>query len=55
MALRFALSLKKVADPDGEEEWEPKHFDSIKFASNHSHDSQDSVAHESTERGPIDV
>ena len=51
MALRFALALKKVADPDGGEGWEPKHFDSIKFASDHSVDSQGSAAHENTELG----
>ena len=44
--MRFALSLKRSADPDGGEEWQLKHFSSAKFASDPSPGTQMSAAHD---------
>ena len=32
LTLRFAISLKKTADPTGGQEWQLKHFSTLRFA-----------------------
>jgi hypothetical protein len=43
--MRFAVSLKRSADPKGDEEWQLKHFSTVKFASDPVPDSQVSGDH----------
>ena len=43
--MRFAVSLKRSADPEGEEEWQVKHFSTARFASRHLSDSEVSDDH----------
>lgn len=40
LTMRFALSLKRSADPEGGEEWQMKHFSTARFASRHLSDSE---------------
>lgn len=52
--MRFAISLRRSADPDGEEEWQLKHFSSINFASGPSFGAQVSTIRENIEMGLVD-
>lgn len=40
LTMRFAVSLKRSADPEGEEEWRVGHFSTARFASRHLSDSE---------------
>lgn len=53
--MRFAISLKQSADPDGEQEWQLKHFSSVKFARGPSLDTRVSVVRESIEMDLVDA
>jgi hypothetical protein len=35
LTLRFAVAIKRSADPDGGQRWESRHFSSMRFASVH--------------------
>jgi hypothetical protein len=55
--MRFAVSLKRSADPEGEEEWQVKHFSTVRFAPYPSPDTQVSGDYEETgvyPLGPLD-
>lgn len=45
LTMRFAISLKRSADPEGGEEWQVKHFSTARFASRHLSDSEVSDNH----------
>ena len=52
--MRFAVSLKRSADPDGGQEWQLKHFSSVNFASRLSPDLQMSTVRDDIEMEPLD-
>ena len=49
LTLRFAISLKKSADPEGGEKWELKHFSRVDFARGSPPDTQYSAAYDTIE------
>ena len=52
--MRFAVSLKRSADPDGGQEWQLKHFSSVHFAGGPSSDVRLSAVYESVEMDTLD-
>ena len=52
--MRFAVSLKRSADPEGRQEWQVSHFSSVNFAGGSSPDTQMSVTRENIEMDFID-
>ena len=53
--MRFAVSLKRSADPEGGQEWELSHFSSVNFASASPPDMQVSAIRENIEMDFIDT
>ena len=51
--MRFAVSLKRSADPDGGQEWGLTHLSSINFAGDPSADTQASTVYENVEMDPL--
>ena len=54
LTLRFAVSLRKSANPEGGQKWSLEHFSSIEFASGPPAGSQGSVVCENIEMEPVD-
>jgi hypothetical protein len=54
LTMRFALSLKRSADPGGGEEWQLKHFSTVKFASGPSPDTQVSAVGDDIEMDHVE-
>ena len=55
LSMRFAVSLKRSADPEGGQEWELSHFSSVNFASQTPPDMQASSVRENIEMDFIDT
>lgn len=53
LTLRFVLSLKKSADPEGGQMWQLKHFTTLDFASVPPGDTQGSTTRDDTEMDPM--
>ncbi|KAF9646554.1 hypothetical protein BDM02DRAFT_3118500, partial [Thelephora ganbajun] len=53
LTLRFAVSLKRSADPEGGQEWQLKHFTSINFADVPLPDTQVSDVCDDIEMDPV--
>lgn len=53
LTLRFAISLRKSADPNGGQQWEVTHFNTPHFARAVSPDTQVSTIHENIEMDPV--
>ena len=51
--MRFVVSLKRSADPEGGQMWQLKHFSSVKFASDLFPGTQLSTDCENIEMGPF--
>jgi len=51
LTLRFAISLKKAADPQGGQKWQLKHFSTIRFSVGPTPDAE-MANPESVEIGP---
>jgi len=51
--MRFAVSLKRSADPDGGQEWQLKHFSSANFGTGPLSGVQVSGVFESIEMDPV--
>ena len=49
LTMRFAVSLKRSADPGGRQEWQLRHFSSISFAASPLHAAQTSTPCEDIE------
>ena len=43
MTLRFAIALKKSANPEGGEKWQLKHFSTLEFANGTPADDRESI------------
>lgn len=54
LTMRFAISLKRSADPNGGREWQLTHSSSVNFASGPLLDTWVSGIHENIEMDPID-
>ena len=50
--MKFAISLRRSADPSGEDEWRLKHFSSVDFG-DLSSSTQASVIQEHVEMSPL--
>ena len=50
--MRFVVSLKRAADPDGGQEWQLEHFSSINFYSNPSSGTRAAAVCENIEMDP---
>ena len=50
--MRFAVSLRRSADPDGGQEWQAKHFSTVGFVAGASRGTQASAIQETIELGP---
>ena len=52
--MRFAVSLRRSADPQAKQEWELKHFSSLNFTSDPSPDTRMSAVRGNIEMGLAD-
>ena len=55
MTLRFVLSLKKSADPEGGQEWQLSHFSTIEFANGPPPGSRDFTTSDGVETVLVDA
>ena len=55
MTLRFVLSLKKSADPEGGQEWQLSHFSTIEFANGPPPGSRDFTTSDGVETDFVDA
>jgi len=53
LTLRFAISLRKSADPEGEQEWQLTHFNTPHFARPHSPGTRVPAMRESVEMNHV--
>ena len=52
--MRFAISLKRAANPDGGQEWRLEHFSAVKFDSGPSSGTEESIDCEHIEMDPLE-